>query len=88
MSEVGFLLRKQGKLKDAEAYYRRSLEGRERTLGRDRPDTLVSVNNLGTLLQALGKLDLAEPFLRRALEGSELSLGRDHSYTLKSVGNL
>ena len=66
--EIGFLLKEQGKLKEAEVFWRRALEGYERTLGRDHPHTLISVGNLGSLLKAQGKLSLAEPFLRRALE--------------------
>ena len=88
VARIGNLLHVQGKLKEAEPFYRRALEGRERILGRDHPGTLASVNNLGQLLQAQGKFDLAEPFLRRALEGCERTLGRDHPDTLTSVNNL
>jgi tetratricopeptide (TPR) repeat protein len=82
---IGHLLREQGKLKEAEGSYRRTLEGCERTLGLDHPDTLSSVNSLGLLLHDQGKLDLAEPFYRRALEGFERTLGRDHPSTLHSA---
>ena len=41
-SNLGGLLRAQGKLSLAEPYYRRALEGNERTLGRDHPNTLSS----------------------------------------------
>ena len=47
---IGIHLRRQGRLKDAEVLYRRALEGRERNLGRDHPDTFVVVNDLGVLL--------------------------------------
>ena len=43
---------------------RRDLEGSERVLGPDHPDTLVSLNNLAVLLQAQGKLEEAEPLYR------------------------
>ena len=69
-------------------FLRRALEGYERTLGRDHPHTLLSVNNLGALLKAQGKLNLAEPFLRRALEGRERTLGLDHPGTLLSANSL
>ena len=101
MNNIGvLLLREQDKLKEAEeVYYRRSREGRARTLGRDHPDTLQSVSHLGSLLQAQGKLVLAEPFLRRSLsramravllshfEGCERVHGRDLRNTLTSVNN-
>ena len=55
VNNLGSLLQDQGKLAEAEPFFRRALEGRERTLGRDHPDTLASVNNLGSLLKAQGK---------------------------------
>ena len=86
---MGLLLKEQGKLSLAETHYRRALEGFERTLGRNHPNTLTLVGNLGSLLQAQGKLDLAEPYYLRALKGSERTLGRDHPGTKlrKAVGS-
>ena len=37
VNEIGLHLRRQGKLKEAEEYCRRTVEGYERTLGRDHP---------------------------------------------------
>ena len=88
MSRVGLMLKHQGRLEEAEIMYRRALEGRERLLGSEHPDTLGSVNNLGALLQNLGQLKEAEIMLRRALEGRERLLGSDHRNTLNSRGNL
>ena len=88
MSNLGGLLEACGKLDEAEALYRRALEGMERVLGPDHSDTLTSVNNLGLLLQARGELAEAEVLCRRALEGRERVLGPDHSSTLSSVNNL
>ena len=82
------LLQDQGKLAEAEQFCRRALEGKERTLGRDHPSTLTSVNNLGMLLKAQGKLAEAEQFFRRALEGNERTLGRDHPNTRLTTENL
>ena len=72
------MLQEQGKLDLAEPFLRRTLEGKERTLGRDHPSTLLAVNNAGLLLKDQGKFSLAEPLLLRALEGYERTLGRDH----------
>ena len=63
-------------------------EGQERTLGRDHPDTLMSVGNMGSQLQAQGKLSLAEPYFLRALEGCERTLGRDDPHTLMVANSL
>lgn len=40
---------------DAEPLFRRALAGREKTIGREHPDTLQSLNNLVGLLKAQGK---------------------------------
>ena len=74
--------------KDAEPLYRRALECRERTLGAEHPDTLVSVNNLAGCLEAMGLLKDAEPLYRRALEASERTLGTEHPHKLLFAKNL
>ena len=56
----------QGKLDEAEPYYREALEVYRQVLGDEHPYTLTSINTMGWLLQAQGKLDEAEPLL---LEG-------------------
>ena len=76
MNRVGYLLHEQGKLILAEPFLRRSLEGRERTLGREHPHTLTVINNMGFLMQDKGKRKEAEPFFRRALEGHERISGK------------
>ena len=72
----------------AEALYRRALEGREKALGAEHPDTLMSVNNLGGLLSDKGDYEGAEALYRRALEGNEKALGAEHPDTLNTVNNL
>ena len=88
VNNLGLLLKEQGKLEEAEVLSRRALEGSERVLGVDHPDTLNSVNKLGSLLQDQGKLEEAEVLFRRALEGKERVLGVDHPHTLTSMYNL
>ena len=55
VNNMGFLLEAQGKLSLAEPFLRRALEGSERTLGRDHPHTLNSVDNSRILLEAMEK---------------------------------
>ena len=50
----------------------------QRTLGKEHPDTLNSVNNLAALLRGRGDYDNAEPLYRRALEARERTLGKEH----------
>jgi len=72
----------------AETLYRRAMEGREKALGAEHPDTLMSVNNLGILLSDKGDYAGAEALYRRALDGYEKALGAEHPDTLMSVNNL
>ena len=51
---LGWLLKEQGKLEEAEVLSRRALEGRERVLGVDHPSTLNARGNLGLLLMKRG----------------------------------
>jgi tetratricopeptide (TPR) repeat protein len=88
LTRVAQMLFKEGKYSTSEVLYRRALEGYERVLGVDHPDTLFSVNNLGSLLKKQGKLEEAEVLYRRTLEGRERVLGVDHPSTLISVNNL
>ena len=88
LNQTGTLAQYLGDYSAAEPLYRRALAGRERALGPDHPDTLLSVNNLAYLLQAKGDVAAAEPLYRRALAGRERALGPDHPDTLLSVNNL
>ncbi|KAF3020305.1 hypothetical protein E8E14_013529 [Neopestalotiopsis sp. 37M] len=77
-----------GKYKEAEQMNRRALNGREKALDKDHPDTLISINNLASALQYQGRYEEAEQMNRRALDGREKVLGKDHPDTLLSVDNL
>ena len=77
-----------GGVPKAEPMFRRALEVRERTLGKEHPDTLHSVNGLAKLLSVKGDCAGAEPLIRRALETRERTLGKEHPDTLVSVNNL
>jgi nephrocystin-3 len=87
-NQLALFLVDNGRYDFSEPLYRRALEGRERALGKDHPDTLQSVNNLAVLLNSKGDFMAAEPLLKRALEGRERALGKDHPDTLTSVGKL
>jgi Tfp pilus assembly protein PilF len=60
VSDLGNVLYIQGKYEEAEAMHRRALEGYEKVLGREHPDTHASVNNLGLVLAGQGKSTHAE----------------------------
>ena len=70
-----------GDLAGAEPLYRRDLEACERTLGKEHPDTLISVGNMGSLLLQMGDAAGAEAMHRRNLETRERTLGNEHPST-------
>jgi tetratricopeptide (TPR) repeat protein len=71
----------QGKYEAAEGMSRRALEGGEKVLGVEHPNTLTSVNNLAIVLRDQGKYKAAEEMNRRALEAWEKVLGVEHPNT-------
>ncbi len=85
---MGALLHSQGRLAEAEPYYREALEGRRRVLGDEHPNTLTSISDMGLRLRSQGKLTEAEPYMREALEGQRRVLGDDHPRTLASINSM
>ncbi|KAH0563114.1 hypothetical protein GP486_002320 [Trichoglossum hirsutum] len=51
INNLGSVLESQGKYEEAEAMYRRALEGYEKVLGPEHPSTLSNINNLGSVLR-------------------------------------
>jgi len=64
------------------------LETCERVLGKEHPNTLISVNNLAGCMQAPGDAAGALSLYRRALEGCERVLGPEHPQTRTTAANL
>jgi tetratricopeptide (TPR) repeat protein len=62
-----------------------ALEARKKVLGREHPDTLMSMNNLASVLDSQGKHEEAEAMHRQTLAMREKALGREHPSTLTSV---
>ena len=60
MSNLALVLQYQGKYEAAETMNRRALEGREKVLGKEYPDTLTSVSNLALVLRHQGKYEVLE----------------------------
>jgi tetratricopeptide (TPR) repeat protein len=85
---TAWYLHLRGEYAAAEEISRDALDGREKVLGLEHPDTLTSVSNLGSVLKSQGKYEQAEAMHRRALEGREKVLGLEHPHTLISVRNL
>lgn len=88
MSNLANFLGEQGRYAEAEQLFRRALEGQEKALGKDHPDTLGTVNNIAVLYQMQDRYAEAALHFQRALKGYERALGKDHPTTLTIVGNL
>jgi len=71
MDNLALVLRKQGKYEASEEMYQRALELREKVLGPEHPDVLISMNNLAGVLRHQGKYEAAEEmhFIMRVLPG-------------------
>jgi hypothetical protein len=54
-----------GRLDEAITLYTATLAGRERVLGPDHPDTLLSRNNLAAAYHAVGRTEEANALLRQ-----------------------
>jgi hypothetical protein len=68
------------------AAYRRALPAREKVLGKEHPDILMSVDNLGWIGRQ-GRYE-AEEMHRRALATRDKVLGKEHPDTRTSEDNL
>ena len=83
-----WLKRALGDAAGALPLYRRALDSHERVLGKEHPNTLISVGTLAQCLRVLGDTARALPLYRRALGGFERVLGKEHPHTLTSVSDL
>jgi tetratricopeptide (TPR) repeat protein len=61
---------------------RKALEGREKALGKEYPDTLTSVYYLAYLYHQQKRYDVASEFYRRACDGRKRILGPEHPRTI------
>ncbi|MGO9485481.1 MAG: CHAT domain-containing tetratricopeptide repeat protein [Rhodomicrobium sp.] len=88
MGASSLLYQAQGRYGEAEPLHKRAIAAFERVLGKERSETLTSVNNLASLYHEQGRYGEAESLYRRVLEASERTLGREHPDTLRSLYNL
>jgi tetratricopeptide (TPR) repeat protein len=88
MWKCAMALHSDGQHREAEPFSRRTLAGCEKVLGKEHPDTLISMSNLALVLDRQGKYADAEEMNRRTLATSEKVLGKEHPDTLTSMSNL
>ena len=65
-----------------------ALAAQQELLGKEHPDTLVTMNNLAVVLRRRGKYEEAEEMHRQALGPQETVLGKENPDTLTSMNNL
>jgi tetratricopeptide (TPR) repeat protein len=88
LSEAGDGVRKAARYASVTGLWREAVSISETLLGREHPDTAVSLNNLAVLLKEQGDLAGARPLYERALAIWEKILGPEHSDTATSLDNL
>ena len=81
MNEVGLALMNQGEYEAAEAMNRQTLALKETVLGREHPDTLMSVYSLAYLLASRQRYDESFVLYERASAAYPAVLGEDHPST-------
>ena len=66
LNNLGVLYKTQGKYKEAESFYKRSLSIDEKVLGADHPDVTTGLNNLALFYKAQERFAEATPLLERS----------------------
>ena len=64
------------------------VEARERTLGKEHPDTLASMHSLAVNYREVGQQQKALELIEKVVEASEMTLGKEHPNTLSSMHSL
>ena len=77
-----------GRLAEAILLFEQTLAGRERLLGPDDPDTMLSRNDLARAYRDAGRVANAVPLVEQTLSTRERLFGADHPSTLASRNNL
>lgn len=85
---LGEMYRREGRLRQATACFEESLALRQRGLGEDHVDTLVSKSNLAGVLRLQGQLDEAQFLEESVIEARERLLGQEHLDTLAARASL
>jgi tetratricopeptide (TPR) repeat protein len=78
----------RGNYETAKVRTKKAVEIREELLGKEHPNTLMSMNNLASALSDQGKYEQAEEMNRQVLRLREVMLGKEHPDTLTSMNNL
>jgi tetratricopeptide (TPR) repeat protein len=85
---LGEMYRRENKLRQALTCFEESLTLRQRGVGEDHPDTLISKSHLAAVLRLQDRLDEAQFLEECIVEARERLLGPEHLDTLAARANL
>jgi MinD-like ATPase involved in chromosome partitioning or flagellar assembly len=85
---LGEMYRRENKLRQALACFEESMVLRQRAMGEDHADTLISKSNLAAVLRQQGQVDEAQFLEECIVESRERLLGAEHLDTLAARANL
>jgi tetratricopeptide (TPR) repeat protein len=85
---AGLIPTRMGRMYEAEPLWLEVLEEKERMLGTESPEVLVSKGNLAGLYALTSRMHLAEKLWQKVLEGQLQMLGEGHRDTLDTQYNL
>ena len=88
LDRLGSLLKREGKLVDAQHVLERALALREQLYGKDHPAVASALNNLGNVYRAQAKFDDAKRYYDRALAIRIAAFGPIHEEVATSYLNL
>ncbi|HEY3275686.1 MAG TPA: CHAT domain-containing tetratricopeptide repeat protein, partial [Syntrophorhabdaceae bacterium] len=88
LNSLGGLYQSRGAIKEAEQYFRRSLDIREKAFGKYHPAVAESLDTLAGLYTATGRYREAEERYKTSLEIREKSYGKDQAFAADSQHNL
>ncbi|MGB6690341.1 MAG: serine/threonine-protein kinase [Terracidiphilus sp.] len=88
MTQLGWILDRDGHYSDAEKLERQALEQERRTLGNQDPLTIESIDHFSVILEDQGGNVEAEKLAREALDASTRRFGGESSQTLLAMNHL
>jgi tetratricopeptide (TPR) repeat protein/cellulose biosynthesis protein BcsQ len=88
LNTLGALYRDEGRWRQAQRNFEESLALRQRSLGEDHPDTLLSKANLADALRQQGRLDEAQFLDESIVDARERQLGAEHLDTFAARAGL
>ncbi|KAH8723879.1 kinesin light chain, partial [Phaeosphaeriaceae sp. PMI808] len=88
LDRLGYCEQSLGRYNSAELAYRKVLERKESILGKEDPETLMSMNNVAVTLNDQGKYLEAEKMQKEVVEKRKRISGEEHPDTILAMNNL